>query len=389
MDSSGTVSVAGPHAGVVSSSEPPVARRAPDLLSIDCLQSETALEQIKPIWQALERRDYECTPFNTWLWLSTWWKHYARSSDELVLLVARDAGRVVAIAPLYVERARMCRVIPVKVLRFLGSGRDTSPDYLNIIALPEYRESAQLAILDHLPTLSGWHKLYLSDVREQSSFARAIRQFIARQKGVALPEHHNTLLQAELPRTWEAYRQGLSRKRRKQINHRQNRLDAAGESELALCATREELNEAIDALEVLHRLRWQSKGEQGAFATRRYIRFHRNIITEFFAKDALWLATLRLNGTIIGVQYIFLWRGELQFFQSGYSPEHESLSPGHVLFTYVIEQGIEHGVNRIDMLKGDYTYKSAYAKDPVTTLNTGLVRSGFRSLLGRVVYSVK
>ena len=353
-----------------------------DALTISCLRSDDAFSQLKSVWQTLERKDTQCMPANTWQWAQLWWQHYATRKDTLVLLVARSANRVVAIAPLYIDNGRMCRVVPVRVLRFIGSGRDTSQDYLNIIALPEYRKAAEKAFLFEMTQLKGWQKLYLCNMREDSSLVSSARSFVRQQPGVLLPEGENKLMQAPLPSSWDQYQASLSRKRRKQINHRQNRLNAAGISELSICSTRADVAEASDALVKLHRLRWQSKGKPGAFLTNSYEQFHRAVINEFFANDALWLTTLKLDGQIIGVQYILLWRGTLQFFQSGYSPKHESLSPGHTLFTYAIRRGIEQGVVDIDFLKGYYEYKSAYAKHYVTTCDVGFIRPGIRSMLG-------
>ncbi|MGQ7845328.1 GNAT family N-acetyltransferase [Granulosicoccus sp. 3-233] len=353
-----------------------------DSLSIQCLQSAEAFEQLRLIWQGLERLDTRCTPFNTWTWNSLWWQHYASPRDTLALLVVREGRRVVAIAPLYLQTARMCRVIPVRVLRFLGSGGDTSPDYLDIIAIPARRDAAERMILQYLPRIPGWQKLLLSDMAESSSLARRAGALAAQLPGVALTPRYHVIQKSALPGSFDDYRAQLSRKRRKQINHRQNRLDAAGRWELSLCASKEDLAEACDALVALHRLRWESKQEAGGFRSAAYEQFHRAIIRQFFADDALWLATLKLDGKIIGVQYIFVWRGELLFMQSGYSPEHENLSPGHVLFTYVIQRGIEQGMTGLDMLKGHYAYKSVYARDETRTVDVAYLRPGVRALMG-------
>lgn len=353
-------------------------------LQVECLQSRAEFERLQDLWQALERKDPQCTPFNSWHWNRLWWHHYASAEDRLALLLIRDGARVVALAPLYVQAARMIRYVPVRVLRFIGSGGDTSPDYLNLIALPSHRDAAEQAMLDHLPRIRGWTKLLLTDMREGASLALRAQAFIQSQRGVPLVPRYHAIQQSRLPDTFEQWRANLNRKRRKQINHRQNRLDAAGHWELAICASTEEMQEAVEALIALHRLRWDSKGEAGGFRSEAYEQFHRAVIARYFQDDALWLATLKLDGRIIGVQYIFVWRGELLFMQSGYSPEHESLSPGHVLFTYVIQRAIEQGMQGLDMLKGHYSYKSMYARDEHRTIDLGLLRPGIRGLLGAV-----
>ena len=349
-------------------------------LEIVCYQTDDVFEQLKSAWQRLERLDTQCMPFNTWHWNRLWWQHYAGKRDLITVLTAIQGERIVAIAPLFIQQTRMLRVIPTRVLRFVGSGYDTSPDYLNIIAEPHWRDDAELALLEYVSTIPNWHKLYLSDVRADSTLAARIKFIIGLGPGTAIPATFTTIQRSGLPASFEEYRASLSRKRRKQINHRRNRLDAAGKSELALCTTLDEVMAATDALVILHRQRWQSKRLTGKFRTKAYEHFHRAVIRQFFSDNSLWLVTLKLNHRIIGVQYIFEWRGELLFVQSGYSPAAINLSPGHVLFTYVIQRAIENGLSSIDLLKGEYDYKSVYARDTTKQINQGLVRPGLRSI---------
>ena len=363
--------------------------QAKEPLHIELLNAENTFERLKDIWQTLERADPACQPFNTWSWLSLWWKHYQESGDSLAILIARQGRKVVAIAPFYVGHVQELRWMRISLLRFIGTGGDTAPDYMNVIALPQWRVAAERAIIDYLPQVPGWYKLQLRDVAEGSTLELCIRAFVESQPGFALPVKKNLILRARVPESWEAYRAQLSRKRRKQINHRRNRLDAAGNWELSICASDNELRRALDALEKLHRQRWSSKGEVGKFTSQSYKQFHRAVIRQFFVENCLWLTTLSLDSDIIGVQYIFLWRGELQFYQSGYSPEHEWLSPGHVLFTYAIERAIEQGLHGIDMLKGDYVYKSTYAKSESYTTDHVYVRRGFYSLLARAKFCIR
>jgi len=358
-------------------------------MHVELLTSEDTFDRLQSIWQALEKADPDCQPFNTWSWLSLWWQHYRKDGDSLAILIVRQGRKVVAIAPFYVGYVPELRYMRISLLRFIGTGGDTSPDYMNIIALPQWRVAAEQAIIGHLPQVPGWHKLLLRDVSKGSTLALCIQTFIESQAGFAWPIKQNLILRARLPESWDAYKAQLSRKRRKQINHRRNRLDAAGDWALSICSSEIELQEAVEALKKLHRQRWNSKGKAGRFASQNYIQFHSAVIKRFFADHCLWLATLRLDNEIIGVQYIFLWRGELLFYQSGYSPEHDCLSPGHVLFTYTIQRAIEQGLTGIDMLKGDYVYKSAYAKSEFYTSDHVFVKRGIFSLLARAKVGVR
>ena len=350
-------------------------------LTVECLQSAEAVEQLRAIWQTLERLDPHCTPFNTWTWNSLWWHHYRKAGDTLALLIVRQERRVVAIAPLYIHSSRMCKVIPVRELRFVGSGGGTCADYLDIIALPALRRAAEQAVMHYLPSIPGWQKLLLTGMREGSNLARQASLFVAEHSGVTLAQQHHVLQTAALPDTVEDYRAQLSGEQFEQNDHAQHGLDAAGEARLSICASNEELAEAADALLELHRQCSDHPPEADAFRSVADEQFHRAVIRQFFAADALWLATLTLNEQIIGVEYIFIWRGELLFVHGAYSPEHESLSPGHVLFTHVIQRGIEQGMTGLNLLKGQNPSQSAYARDRTHTVDIGYLRPGIRGLI--------
>lgn len=353
--------------------------RSPEPLRIDCLDSAEAFEQLQSIWQGLERRDTRCTPFNSWVWNSLWWQHHGTAGDRLRLLIARQGNRVVALAPLYIQATRMCKVFPVGVLRFIGTGKDTLPDYLDVIALPECRDAAERAFLDFLPHLSGWHTLHFTGMLQSSSLAGRVREFVRAQPGSAVTPCSQIIQRAALPASSDDFQLLLGREHLEQINHRQHRLDAAGVSELSICATSEELAEASDTLVSLHRLAWAGKQQEGGCTACE--RFHRAVIRQFFAMDALWLVTLKLDGNIIGVQYLFAWRGVLMFMQSSYSPECENLHPEQVLSTYVIQRGIEQGMVGLDMLRAHSFFESTYARDDVHTISLGYVRPGVRQFI--------
>lgn len=345
------------------------------MFSVTVVSGQDGFTALQNEWEKLEQADPDCSPFNSWVWLFAWWQHYG-GDNRLRILTLYKNDRLIGIAPLYIRTEIQLRLMPVHVLRFIGSGGDTSPDYLNVVTLPEWREQVVDCVVDYLLGMPGWQKLMLTDIATPSLLQQRLHTCFGKQSGFIKPGRQNTILHGEVPVSWQDYRMSLTRKQRKKINHRNNRLQRAGRVEFSVCETAEAVEQATHALVDLHRLRWLSKGEPGSFASAEYIAFHRRVIRDFFARKELWMVTLRLNDDIIGVQYIFHWNNSLLFFQSGFLPEHESLSPGHAMFTYVIEQAIERGIARIDMLKGNYHYKTLYARQERHTEEFIYVRPG-------------
>ena len=353
------------------------------------LDDEESFTKLAQRWSYIESLDTELTPFNTFDWLSLWWQHYKKPGMKLHLLQFFHRDEMIGLAPLYIAPIVQLKVIKQQELRWLGYGGDTSPDYLNLVCLPEHRANAIRLFAQYLADFTGVHRIHLTDLVKPSLLYSAVSEQLGSNNGMVESTISNFVPLATLPSTWQDYRMGLTRKRRKQINHRRNRMDKAGVWSLHIAENTEQIELAMDALEALHRQRWISKGEPGSFSSQAYIDFHRAVVNRFFSSEQLWLVTLQLNGEVIGVLYLFCSQNCLWFFQSGFSPEHESLSPGHVMFTYVISQAIERGIGRIDLLKGDYKYKTVYAKEKRETTNLLYYRPGLASLIGRLKKCVR
>lgn len=350
--------------------------------SVQWLEGPDAFALLESDWRALESDDPCCTPFNTYDWSALWWRYYGDGCTPMLLRIQRG-GRTIGIAPLYRRRERQHRVFTRAVVRFIGSGGDTSPDYLDVLARPEDRAAVIDVTLEALQHRDDWHTLRFSDIDADSQLDARLQQALTVWPGYHAPVDRVLVLTAALPARWTEYVAGLSRKRRKQLNHRRNRLDQAGHAVIERATTPAQRQLATDALIALHRVRWQSKGEAGGFRSEAYERFHRDVIETFAQRDALWLVTLRLDDDIIGVLYGFAWRGQLMLFQSGLSPQHERLSPGHVMFGWTIERAIEHGFDRLNLLKGDYHYKTAWARERTFTHDHRYYRPGTSALLAR------
>jgi hypothetical protein len=97
-------------------------------------------------------------------WQTTWWKHYGAAS-ALRIIAVRESDRVVGILPLYLRRISIAPLLSAHELRSVGTGADTSPDYLGPLIDPA-RESAVVAVLAKqlLDNAGEWDLLHLTDV---------------------------------------------------------------------------------------------------------------------------------------------------------------------------------------------------------------------------------
>ena len=347
------------------------AARAPAIRVVDDV---AGLDALAADWCRLADGDAGTTVFNGWSWNRAWWSHYGHLGTLHVLVVS-EGGTVVGIAPFYHTRSRLLRIATLDTLRFLGSGGDTSPDDLDVIAEPARRDAVARAVAACLlgggtgngssrgsgNRASRIERFELRDLPPDSAFAARLLERAAALGHVPPTLRVESRHVGALPDDVAAWRAATSRGARKQRRRRHNRLAELGEPSFRLCATADEVDAAHAALVALHRARRASLGESGGFASPAYVGFHLALMHALLARGELRLGVLAIDGEPIAIEYAFAVHGTLAFFQTGFAPEHAKLAPSHLLMSWMIEHAIGEGIRRVDLLKGDYDYKAAYA----------------------------
>jgi len=332
-------------------------------LEIRLVDDERALDALAEDWARLA--DGTLGPhaglFGGWNWNRLWWTHYGHLGT-LHVLVLSAGGVVRGIAPFYHTRSRLLGVLPLSTLRFVGIGGDTSPDDLDLLAEPAWRERVAETVATYLLDGRLVERVELRDLPDDSVFAARLVA-LANARGIA--EHRRVASRrvGALPDSVEGWRAASGRNARKQRKRRLNRLAELGESRFRVCETPEALATGHAALVRLHRARRESLGQSGGFDSPDYVAFHLDVMRALLARDELRLGMLMLDGEAIAVEYAFLVDGTLMFFQTGFDPAHDKIGPGHLLMNWLIEREIDAGTRRLDLLKGDYAYKDGYAKD--------------------------
>ncbi|MFT5047200.1 MAG: CelD/BcsL family acetyltransferase involved in cellulose biosynthesis [Porticoccaceae bacterium] len=355
---------------------------------IETITTALEFDQLEADWTRLHTSSPNCGLFNSWYWNRLWWEHYGDLGD-LNIIVVKVHGTIEGIAPLYRCNTRALKIANTETIRFIGSGGDTSPDDLDVIINPDIDEVVVDILAKTVLQLNELGRIQLEDIPEHSPFLKALVKTTT-DEGWSLPllQRQNRKVQT-LPSSIEAYEKTLSRNARKQRKRRRRRLTEAGEYKYHLCRTPEEIDLAFDELVLLHQSRHASKGENGSFETARYRDFHRAVMKAALQRDELRLYVLVLNEQTVGIEYTFSHKGVLMFFQNGFDPQFEALSPGHLIMMHIIDEVIKEGAHSMDLLKGDYEYKKSYAKDEALTVCLDIWRSHLVTFASRAVRSLR
>ncbi len=309
-------------------------------LVVDCLRRPASFDQLKSIWQTLERLDPLCSPFMSWAYMSAWWKSAGVERGKLRLLIVRDGNEVVGIAPLFVENSQVLKLVPVNTLRFMGGMAGLHSKHHGLIAHPRLRAPSCLAVINYLPTLKAWHSLCLEGVGTDSLFAALLRQRIKQGSGVLVEESLDTVRVEKLPSSWDQYLAVNKNHRAQELARIGALIKPLGASELSICSTREVFNQTQKmfntlATEVHH---------EPAFADSLSVNeFYKGLAQHYFLADALWQVCLKIDGQVVGVQHYCIERCELILFQASYASQVQATGVAQFMLVYAIKRAIEQG----------------------------------------------
>ena len=333
-------------------------------MTLDVIDDINALAELAPEWRELVQNSAAPSPFLTPEWLLAWWTHLA-GSRTLHVLVVREEGRLMALAPLLVARG------PLGVgsrLEFLGAGHAGS-DYLDVIVragheheglaalAEELRDETRALRLDHVAESAL--SLRLSDSLSQCGWTWQ-RSNVSVCPIVALAGH-----------TWDSYLGSLGASHRANFRRRLRGLTGKFELTFDRVASEADRRDALDAVVGFHEQRFGAGGST-AFLSTALKAFHHDATRHALERGWLRMHVLRLNGAIAAAMYGFMYNGRFYFYQHGFDSQYQPLSVGLVLMGLTIQAALEDGALEFDMLYGTESYKRLWARDERPLLNLQL-----------------
>lgn len=318
------------------------------MIEISELVSAEQLQNFAGEWDELLERASSPTIFQTWEWISTWWRHFG-AGEELWILTARENGALVGIAPLCIAR------FPYKTFRaaqLIGENGGGISIYLDAIIAPGHERACRDAFYAHLLAHKDrWALAELIHLRDASPMVGSDALAAA---FTSTQEVEDTCLYTPLPPTWAEYAASLDAKFRQNLNRHRRLLERELHAEIELVRG-DDIPEAIDELINLHKLRWSEASLFGASESERA--FHRDVAGLFARRGWLRLFRVRHAGRTIGAVEGFVFRGRGYAYLQGFDPEHARFGLGVVLRAHSIEDAIAAGATEFDWMRGQSSHK--------------------------------
>lgn len=305
--------------------------------------------------------------YTTYEWQSLWWECFG-TGRELHIVRFFTNGKVVGIAPFFRERGNT----PGKGrLRFIGAGdaftksggmfHDDGPgDYLDVLVDPEYRTEVGESFLAFLLNARGSvERIDLVNLREDGCFMTMLAprlagtpfapEFLDSDRCPYIPVDQDT----------EGFIRGLDAGARRRYGQA-FRLAAAPEAPLRRISNDPGFwNTFFDDMVRLHQERWNRAGFPGLFFDGKQARFQRLVADAFARNGWLWFTGLYDGNECLAARLGFVFRGRLYDYLSGFNETspHARKRPGLGLLIAMYHDARARGLERLDLLRGEESYK--------------------------------
>lgn len=339
-------------------------------MRIERISSDSEFRALQGEWDQLVERSSAQTVFLTWEWLSSWWSAYGTGKRLFIFIARGEQGECCGIAPLYLERSGMHRV-----LRFIGDGTYDS-DYLDFIAAQGQESLVLAGLFEYLQqSRRDWDVLQLNEIPETSlslDFLRGLNtasRWLLRQEQVPAGVR-------SLPSTWEEFLQTLKSRFRTSVRACLRNLDSWSGAFEVLSAEID-ISVWLSELYDLHSGRWSLRQQHGVFAKQSKRDFYERMARAFFHRGWLHMTRWRVNGVSLAYQFGFVYAGTYHLLQEGFDTHCIHVSPGVTLRAATIRDLISRGVHTYDFLGGIGRHKTDWGATEKKSVRLALAPRGF------------
>jgi CelD/BcsL family acetyltransferase involved in cellulose biosynthesis len=364
-------------------------------LSCEVVTDPAEAERLRPDWSELLERSGRNELTQAPDWLLTWLSVYGRlQGRRLRLVVFRDSGRLVGLAPLLRRRCWYRGILPFRRLEFLASGEREGhgicSNHLNVIAERGAEEAVArgLAAAATAGALGAWDELVLP-MMDGDGLMPSLLAAAFRDHGLAAEEVETARAPyIPLPATWDAYLKSLSCTHRRQVTRSLRAFEqwAGGEARLEWATDAAGLEKGKRVLIDLHHSRWNEGEQSGVFRSPSFLEFHDSLMRRLLEHGALEVLWLTVRGEPVAALYGMTWGDKFYAYQTGRRLDvPANVRPGGVILAYAVRRAIEAGRREFDLLADEAPYKLQLAPAVRPLVQVRVVHAGVREIARRLM----
>lgn len=355
------------------------------------LSTRRALEDLRPEWERLFQDSATTNPFLHPTWLLAWCDSFVGPS-EIEVLVVRQGGRLVGVAPFYRRRVGRPHGPGSVHLRVFGTGRHGElTEVPGVLVHPYWTRSAFRRLVGYLlDDTSGWDWVEIPFGHHQGWFEP---EWVQRGGGgrVASVIHKGTKPCVVMPLSgdWDATFARLKRNVRESVRRGRNRLDRSGRKWAFEVVGAESFMSFVNTLAKLHGARAAMPGtvrHPDVLANSEVRRFLELVGERSMRGDHLLPCILRVDGRAVAARLILLAGDTMYLSLSGFDPAYWHEGVATVLLAECLRLGSRNGIRAANFGTGVDVSKLRWSVNLERHQDFILVAPRLRSRLAFSVY---
>lgn len=330
------------------------------MLEAELIEDTRRLEELRPEWHELALGN--ANPMALPAWMLGWLRHLAPADVKPRVVAVRERGRLVALAPMYVEARKPGRVdcrllsapdVPgVSLLALPGREWDSAEAIAQALASASPR--ADMIALEGAPVASHWPQA-LAHGWPGKVAPRPVQYLVQNSPVLSLAGG-----------SFDAWLKGKNSSYRAEIRRRRRRFAEAGGS--TRVTTHGTLREDIASFLRLHKDRWEGRGESSIVAVEDQLGLLLlDVAAELLDDGQFRMTMLEIAGQPVAAQLATAAGGAVMFLNGGWDERYSKLSPSVLCKLAMLEDAFARGDRRVNLGPGDQSNKLRMAEgnDPV------------------------
>jgi CelD/BcsL family acetyltransferase involved in cellulose biosynthesis len=334
----------------------PASSRVAHGLTVETVTDEATFLRLHSEWDdAVDRAEIR-HPFLCHDWMRTWWECFG-GETQLHVIVVRAAGKIVAIAPLLFERARMYGM-PVRRLRLIQNDHSPRADFIVTDHAPQCYQAIWTSLFHER---HNWDVLLLSQLPPETSTVDCLSGLAAADGCATGIWRSGSSPYLSISGTEADYFANLSAKFRQNLRNRMTRLSRAGKPALEIVSD-STLSEAVGDAIRLEESGWKRDAGTAISTDLNVRQFYVRLAERMADRGWLRLMFLNVNGRRIATSYSIEHNQRLFLCKTGYDPDYNTCSPFKLLMHFIVRYAFAQGATEIDLLGDTEPWKEEWTE---------------------------
>jgi CelD/BcsL family acetyltransferase involved in cellulose biosynthesis len=299
-------------------------------------------------WNALVAQTAGASVFQTYEWFESWWTTLG-GKNELFVVTMWDDQALLGIAPLMITR-----LTGLRRLEFTGTANADYQDFIlgrraaELLPLLgrhlfERRDAWDLIVLRNVPTESPTYTILPAAMR---SLGLGVTDF----ERVSCPTLQISSRPAEVGKLLRSY----------SVRRRLKRLRQDGEVTFASCKTSDQIEHYLPLFFEQYQVRRRGSTAARSFHQPEMRAFYLALAKALLPRGWLHFSVLECGKRPVAFHFGFEFDGRLYWYKPCFDPAMARQSPGTVLLSFLIRDGLERGLAELDFTLGAEPFKYRY-----------------------------